>query len=244
MEETGITGRRLRMPSPAMTVACLALAVALSGVSYAAVALPRNSVGTAQLKRNAVTSPKVRDNALTGNDINEARLGQVPSAARANSANTANSATAADSANTANTAASATNAANADRLDSLDSTAFMRTGAVRVAFDRYTQGQALPFATNDFTSQGGRLLITFSATGFRSAVGLGCILVQVFAGSTPVSGAHSACLYFNQISVHAALQSRTVYVDLPPGTYHLNLTSSGVLTDAQDFVAISVLEIP
>jgi len=74
-----------RMPSPAMTVACVALAVALSGMSYAAVVLPRNSVGTPQLKRNAVTSPKVKPNALTGADINEARLGKVPNANRLDS---------------------------------------------------------------------------------------------------------------------------------------------------------------
>jgi hypothetical protein len=42
-------------PSPALVVACLALAVALGGTSYAAVILPKNSVGTAQLKRGAVS---------------------------------------------------------------------------------------------------------------------------------------------------------------------------------------------
>ena len=65
---------KLRGPSPAMVVACLALAIALSGVGYAAITIPRNSVGTNQLKANAVTSPKVGLNALTGNDIAEATL--------------------------------------------------------------------------------------------------------------------------------------------------------------------------
>jgi len=36
-------------PTPALVVACLALAVALGGTSYAAVTLPRDSVGTAQV---------------------------------------------------------------------------------------------------------------------------------------------------------------------------------------------------
>jgi hypothetical protein len=37
-----------------MVVACLALAISLSGVTYAvSTALPRNSVGTLQLKNNA-----------------------------------------------------------------------------------------------------------------------------------------------------------------------------------------------
>jgi hypothetical protein len=47
-----------RRPSAALVVACLALAVALSGVSYAATTLPRNSVGPKQLKANAVSGPK------------------------------------------------------------------------------------------------------------------------------------------------------------------------------------------
>ena len=85
--------RRLR-PSPAMVVACVALAVALGGTSFAAIeALPRNSVGAKQLKRNAVTGPKIKANAvngakvannsLRGADVNEATLGTVPTAASA-----------------------------------------------------------------------------------------------------------------------------------------------------------------
>ena len=74
--------RRLR-PSPAMVVACLALAASLGGTSYAAIKLPKNSVGTKQLKRNAVTSPKVKNNAITGADVLESSLARVPSAATA-----------------------------------------------------------------------------------------------------------------------------------------------------------------
>lgn len=90
---------RRYLPSPAMVVACIALAVALGGTSYAAIKLPRNSVGTAQLKRGAVTGIKVKRNSLTGVQINEGRLGRVPSAAVAD---TAASAATADSATTAN----------------------------------------------------------------------------------------------------------------------------------------------
>ena len=75
-------GRRLvrRRPSPSMVIACLALAVALSGASYAAIVLPANSVGTVQLKRNAVKSKKVALNTLKGVDIKESTLGRVPNA--------------------------------------------------------------------------------------------------------------------------------------------------------------------
>ena len=85
------SGRRL--PSPAMVVACIALAVALGGTSYAAIRLPANSVGTTQLKRGAVTAVKVRGNSLTGMQINEASLAKVPFADQATNAATADTAT-------------------------------------------------------------------------------------------------------------------------------------------------------
>jgi hypothetical protein len=90
-----------RRPSPAMIVACLALAVALGGTSYAAISLPKNSVGTTQLRRNAVVSSKVKKNSLTGRDIREASLARVPKAVAATRANTATHATTAGAANAA-----------------------------------------------------------------------------------------------------------------------------------------------
>ena len=49
-----------------MVVACLALLVALTGTSVAAVnQLGRNTVGPLQLKNGAVTNPKLRNNAVT-----------------------------------------------------------------------------------------------------------------------------------------------------------------------------------
>ena len=67
-------------PSPAMVVACLALGIALTGTSVAAVtALAPNSVGTPQIKANAVTAAKLRNanvtcakiarNAVTGTKV-------------------------------------------------------------------------------------------------------------------------------------------------------------------------------
>ena len=92
--------KRLRAPSPAMIVACIALAIALSGVGYAAITIPKNSVGTAQLKNdavsnaklqggsvgsgklkdNAVNSAKVADGSLTGDDIDQGSLDAVDAA--------------------------------------------------------------------------------------------------------------------------------------------------------------------
>ena len=62
-------------PSPAIVIACVALLLALGGVSWAATALPRNSVGTAQLQNNAVTSGKVKNHSLLRADF---KSGQVP----------------------------------------------------------------------------------------------------------------------------------------------------------------------
>jgi hypothetical protein len=60
-----------------MIVACLALAVALSGTGYAAIVLPKGSVGTVHLKRNAVTSVKVKDSSLRLADFARAERGRL-----------------------------------------------------------------------------------------------------------------------------------------------------------------------
>ena len=64
-----------RLPSPALVVACVALAVALGGVGYAATTLARNSVGPAQIKDNAVSSSEVKNGALKRIDF---AAGQLP----------------------------------------------------------------------------------------------------------------------------------------------------------------------
>ncbi len=87
---TGRFGRFLRQN----TIALIALFFALAGTTFAAAnALPRNSVGARQLKKSAVTNTKiakravtgakVANNTLTGTQINEAKLGKVPTAAAA-----------------------------------------------------------------------------------------------------------------------------------------------------------------
>jgi hypothetical protein len=61
----------MHRPSPALVVACVALFVALSGVSFAAVeaTVPNNSVGSAQLKSNAVVAAKIASNAVVAAKI-------------------------------------------------------------------------------------------------------------------------------------------------------------------------------
>ena len=67
---------RLRRPSAAMVIACIALTVALAPASYATVSqlLPTDSVGTLQLKKDSVTSNKVRDFSLRKWDFKKGEL--------------------------------------------------------------------------------------------------------------------------------------------------------------------------
>jgi hypothetical protein len=54
----------IRLPSPAMGVALIALVVSLGGTTYAAV-----RIGTKQIKNNAVTSPKIRNGQVRSVDL-------------------------------------------------------------------------------------------------------------------------------------------------------------------------------
>jgi hypothetical protein len=85
LKEQSMTAIRRHLPSPALIVACVALVVALGGVSYAAAVLPKNSVGTAQLKKKAVTGAKLKKDAVTGAKVKNGSLlaadfkaGQLP----------------------------------------------------------------------------------------------------------------------------------------------------------------------
>jgi hypothetical protein len=71
---------RLRRPSPAIVIACIALAVALAPASYATVSqlLPEASVGTSQLKADAVNSKKVRNFSLRRWDFKQSDFPRVP----------------------------------------------------------------------------------------------------------------------------------------------------------------------
>ncbi|MDX6541989.1 MAG: hypothetical protein QOI71_3599 [Gaiellales bacterium] len=101
-----------RLPSPALIVASLALAVALGGTTYAATALPKNSVGTKQLKsgsvsalklaRGSVTSRHIKDHTIVAADLAKNAYpdlpGKVASAGHADSAGRADTAGHADTA--------------------------------------------------------------------------------------------------------------------------------------------------
>ena len=83
---------RLRLPTPALVVSCVALIVALGGTSYAAFSVPNGSVGTSALRNKAVTNAKLgplsvgtaklRDGSVTAGKINPSGL-TVPNATNA-----------------------------------------------------------------------------------------------------------------------------------------------------------------
>lgn len=68
---------KIKLPtlSYASVTATLALVVALSGSSYAAVSLARGSVGTAQLKNSAVTTAKLHKNAVVSSKVKDGSIG-------------------------------------------------------------------------------------------------------------------------------------------------------------------------
>lgn len=99
--------------------------VLAGGMAFAASELGKNSVGTRELKpkavktgilapeaaktgkiaKKAIVTNRLRNNAVTGAKVNEATLGQVPSAAQADTASSAKNAETADSAKSVDTAA-------------------------------------------------------------------------------------------------------------------------------------------
>ncbi len=144
---------RFRGPSPAMTVAVIALIVALGGTSYAAFMVPKNSVGTRQLKNDAVTAKKIRNGSVTGAKLN-LRGVVVPQAASARYASTAGSATTAVNAGSATNAGhagnadSATNASNAAHATNADSATNASNAAHATNADSATNASNAAHATN------------------------------------------------------------------------------------------------
>jgi hypothetical protein len=92
-------------PSPALIVACIALFASLGGVSYGLATgfvdsreIRNNTVRTQDLRNNDIRAIDIRNstirsrdvalNTLTGSDINEEKLTEVPTAAKAKDAET------------------------------------------------------------------------------------------------------------------------------------------------------------
>jgi len=85
---------RFSRPSPALAIACIALFVALGGVSYG---VATGSIDSREIKNGSIRNPDFKNGTLRGNEakrdgfgggaIKESTLGKVPSATTADSAN-------------------------------------------------------------------------------------------------------------------------------------------------------------
>lgn len=87
---------RLRLPSPALVVASIAVVLAMAGTGYAAFKvgtsnIKNGAVTSKKIKNGAVTTSKIKNGAVTAGKINTSGL-TVPNALNANSAGTAGSA--------------------------------------------------------------------------------------------------------------------------------------------------------
>jgi hypothetical protein len=81
-------------PTPSMAVAVTALVVALGGTATGASHLLSGS----KIKKNSIPANRLKKNSVTGTQVNESKLGTVPSAANATHAATADTAASATSA--------------------------------------------------------------------------------------------------------------------------------------------------
>lgn len=175
---------RPRRPSAGLVVAVVALVFALSGAAVAlpgknkvdkndiaknavtakalkngAVTGPKLGAGAvteAKLGAGAVTSAKLADNAVTGAKVDEASLGTVPAATKAETAEKATSAQTAGSAEKANTANSANTANTANTANSANTavTATKATDAEALEGRPLLQVRSFTVGASDTTSQG------------------------------------------------------------------------------------------
>ena len=179
--------------SYANVMATIAVFVALGGTAYAA-----TSIDGKLIKNRSIAGIKLKKDTLGGEQINESKLGQVPSAARADLAATAESAKRADAAavadsakraDQATSATSATNAskaANANLLDNLDSAELSPgTGDGRIAPLRLTVDYMTVLSANIRTARAASLLVSASVSVYSytaSWSGVDCHLL--FDGTT------------------------------------------------------------
>jgi len=210
--------RRFRLPSPALVLSMLALALALGGTAFAAGAASTGTrhgdarqdkklilklaksltvkhartAGSARTAKNAV-------NAVDAvNAVNAVNAGDASHATSADSATNATNATNATSATHATSADSATNATNADNADTVGG--YAPNGLTRVA---YAQG-----STTISDTDGAAVLETVSLT----APSAGFVLVQATAD---IEGAGSGVTAFETAVVDPATATQSYWDDGP-----------------------------
>ncbi|MGH2975958.1 MAG: hypothetical protein ACRDLL_13980 [Solirubrobacterales bacterium] len=178
----------LRVPSPALVVAALALFVALGGTVYAAKkktgingkavkvkSLPGNrlklrSIPANRLKRNVLSQLEAAQSGqITGAEINELTLAQVPEAAHAESADTARSA------EDAQTALNAVNAITAQTVNGHGAGCLPNTEPFAGACWQTSSSQtavSAPAAATSCAVQGGTLPEALQLAAFSQQPGI------------------------------------------------------------------------
>ena len=80
-------GNSSRRPRHATVVAYLALILAVGGGTFAIAAKHSTKINGAKLKKRSVAGSRLKKNTITGTEVNEAKLGKVPTAGTADVAN-------------------------------------------------------------------------------------------------------------------------------------------------------------
>ncbi len=109
---------RSRRPSPAVLIALLALVLSIAGPALAhdAPGFAARVISGRTIRQHSISGVRLKNNTLTGLQIDEAKLGPVPTAANAVTAQNATSALNAVNASTAGTAGTAATAGSAAEL--------------------------------------------------------------------------------------------------------------------------------
>jgi hypothetical protein len=168
----------MKRPSPSFAVSLLALFVALGGSGYAAVRVNGRTI----LDRS-ISGSKLKHNTLTGRQIDESRLGQVPSAADSDFLNgrPAGAYVLADG-------GTAANAKNAQTLDGLAASAFLPAGGTAVNAGALGGQPASAFLGAGATAVNAAKLDGLDSSAFAAAgkvLGAGPVALAS-GGSTPL----------------------------------------------------------
>jgi hypothetical protein len=197
-------GQGMRLPSPALAIAALALFVALGGTVYAAKkgringkavkvkSLPGNRVKLRSIAANRLRPNVLRDlraaqsGQITGAEINELSLGQVPEAAHALHADTAQSAV------DAQTALNAVNAIDAQKVNGHEAGCLPGTQAFAGACWQSSASEtavSAPAAATSCAVQGGSLPEALELAAFAQQPGVNLEAGKEWSSDIPVVSA-------------------------------------------------------
>jgi hypothetical protein len=236
----------IRLPSPAMTVALIALVVATTGTTYAAV-----HIGTRQIRDNAVTSPKIRNGAVKNVDLarNSVVTAKIVASAvtglQIKDGSVGNADLGTDSVTTTRIRGGAVG--NSDLANDAVTTSKLRAGAVGnsdLADNAVTTNKiadssilATDIKPGEVVQGNGRMLATAvtlpdgaSGTPLLSAPGLGALRASCTAGVATTQWSNTAAtpvVVVNQVSFHDTTAVATGDLDF----VHQATVAAGATTD-------------